>query len=719
MNRKNFSSQGLSVKTRFTLILFLVAIGAVLSIAIFSWASNRDTLNAQAITKLEAIRATRAVELQRYIRAMRSQIEMLTEDDMFITAMVDFNRMFEELNTTPIPPDWDDALQAYYEKEYLPRLVKNIVGEPVYESYRPRSQASRYLQYQYLVANAAPFDRKGSLVRAEDESKYTVIHARYQDYFRRFIATFRYEDLYFVNYDNGQIVYSVQKRPDFATSLTEGAYRRSGLADVVAAVQANPTRRSLSIVDFQPYQPLLAAPAGFIAGPIYNGLHIVGILAFQLPSAEINRVLNADRQWAPIGLGETGEVYLVGSDLLMRSNARLFIENPDQYKARLKAMGVSDASLTKLEQFNTTGLLQTINTASARAALSGESGTILTSNYLGDWVLSSYEPVDIGGARYALITEMRADEILQPISTLQRQLIVATSILILLIVFLSIVLSTWLLRPLTLLVDGLPVDAHDQRVLNIAKRHDEFGVIAGTVGALIGQERAQRQQIETENRQRLALLTANLPTYAVERFTNGRQNFWELVPKVTVVMINLLDQAIGKPKASQVSEMMGKTEEALFNVAQRYDLELFTLHGGGFLAVSGLSTPHPDHIRRGVDFALAAVTTVMRLSTDAQPRTIQIGIETGPVFAGIPELRRNGFLVVGQTVQTAQALMNTAASNQIVITDVIQSSIGEYYILKQRTRDPLWSSVTGDTWLIEPHTTTDAIEALPSESRSS
>ena len=57
---------------------------------------------------------------------------------------------------------------------------------------------------------------------------------------------------------------------------------------------------------------------GFIASPIYDGYRKVGVLIFQMPLAAITEIMGERA-----GLGNTGETYMVGPDMLMRSDSYL------------------------------------------------------------------------------------------------------------------------------------------------------------------------------------------------------------------------------------------------------------------------------------------------------------------------------------------------------------------------------------------------------------
>jgi len=116
------------------------------------------------------------------------------------------------------------------------------------------------------------------------------------------------------------------------------------------------------------------------------------------------------------GLGETGESYIVSSDLHMRSRSRFF---PHIDPARIE-----------------------VNTTAARLALQGISGIEIIDDYRGAKVLSVFRPMEITGLEWIIISEIDKNEALKPIHLLRKQMFVAG--LLVTLVFFTI--TTYLAR---------------------------------------------------------------------------------------------------------------------------------------------------------------------------------------------------------------------------------------------------------------------------------
>ena len=123
--------------------------------------------------------------------------------------------------------------------------------------------------------------------------------------------------MYFLVSSTGDMVYSYYKETDYATSLTSGPYANSAIGK--AFKQASELQSGQSVfVDFEQYLPSYAAPAAFIASPMMDESgYLQGVMIAQVPLDKLNGIMG-NRS----GMGETGETYLVGRDLLARSDAR-------------------------------------------------------------------------------------------------------------------------------------------------------------------------------------------------------------------------------------------------------------------------------------------------------------------------------------------------------------------------------------------------------------
>ena len=357
------------------------------------------TLRHEAFQKLEAVREIKRQAVEQYFQTINNQIVTFAEDKMVIDTMRQFREYFREFKEeSGISPDklkqMRSELLTYYNGEFTNEFKNQNGGQtPQTEEYfRKLDDDSIALQYHYIRANENPLGSKHLLNRAPDTSRYSGLHEIIHPVLRNYLEKFEYYDIFLVDPDTGDIVYTVFKELDYSTSLIDGPYAQSNIGEVFRKAIAEGTKGAAVFVDYAKYVPSYDAPASFIASPIYDGDERIGIAIFQIPLGRISSIMGERA-----GLGKTGETYLVGPDKLMRSDSYLDLENHSVV-----------ASFKNPEKGK-------VETEAAQKALSGETGAAVIIDYNGNPVLSAYTPVKIGHLVWALIAEIDVAEAFSPV----------------------------------------------------------------------------------------------------------------------------------------------------------------------------------------------------------------------------------------------------------------------------------------------------------------
>ncbi len=232
----------------------------------------------------------------------------------------------------------------------------------------------------YITENPKPRGYLLDLDDAGDGSAYSELHARTHPVARQFVTRRDYYDFFLIG-PQGDIYYTVEKESDFATNLLTGPWKASGLAQVFIEARNGEAGYLVAVSDMQNYGPSAEAAAIFIATAIHDeDESFLGVLALQLPTDRILGIMSYRE-----GMGNSGETYVVGEDLLMRSDSRF-----------------SEAS---------TVLSLKVDTLGARRALAGEQGRAVIDDYRGIPVMSGYAPLQLGKHRWAVLAEIDEAEI--------------------------------------------------------------------------------------------------------------------------------------------------------------------------------------------------------------------------------------------------------------------------------------------------------------------
>ena len=566
------------------------------------------------------------------------------------------------------------------------------------------TQAAQYLQYHYLANNSLITGEKKKLTDARDGSDYSKFHGEYHPIFRDIIEKFGYYDLFLIDFNTEEIVYSVEKETDFATSLQRGPYRRSNLAAVVEAVKDNPGKGFVQVADFKPYAPSYGAPAAFFAAPIYNGPHIVGILAVQFPVDRLNQILTENQNW--YGLGETGEVYLVGEDFLMRSVSRFLIQDPEGYQANLRDAGLSDRTIDLIKHLNTSILLQPVKTKAAQLAIAGVSGTTIVDDYRGIPVLSSHGRLKIEGLEWGILAEIDRSEAFEPLYALQTSLIILAAIIVLLVIWLSNLIAQNFVKPIQTLIDAASQVREGKQDIEVKlDREDEFGELGQAFNSMLHKMGIQTELLERKDQENKALLLNFLPDVVVARVKQGEAEIADAIPQVTVLFARIvgLTELSRYKSAKEVAAILNQVIKTFDEQAKQYGVERQNTMGANYVAVCGLSRAYLDHVDRTINFALGILETLQPINDEHQVDLgLRIGIHSGAIMAGIIGTQKFSYHLWGETVNVAANLDNKVllGLNSIVVTQPIRESLADQHMFVPYQSVEIEDLGQLETWLL-------------------
>ncbi|ACS79964.1 methyl-accepting chemotaxis protein [Maridesulfovibrio salexigens] len=242
---------------------------------------------------------------------------------------------------------------------------------------------------------------------ASDE--YKEVHQYAATPFIPFVETLGYDDAILIN-DYGRVLFSIKKEKDLGADLKKGKYKNTNLARAFEEA----VKGQIVFADFEPYAPMGGAPIAFICAPVRSHAgDIQGVVALRIPLKEINSIMTLRT-----GMGKTGESYLVGPDLLMRSDSEL---NPDR--------SVSSSFKNK----------KNVESKAVKLALEGKSDTDIIEDVNNTDQLVAYTPLEIGKTRWALISEIHKEEAFEAVTTLRTFALIISGITAILVVLVTLV----------------------------------------------------------------------------------------------------------------------------------------------------------------------------------------------------------------------------------------------------------------------------------------
>ncbi|OUR78044.1 hypothetical protein A9Q83_08620 [Alphaproteobacteria bacterium 46_93_T64] len=352
----------LRISQKLPLIIITSSLLMALILGFTSYFQSSSALQVEVQNKLQTALQGRRSSLEEYLKSIQEDLRITAANPMVRFAIEDFRLGWLDLD-----------------------------GNPTEE-----------LQKLYIEDNPFPTGEKEKLDAADDWSEYSIAHKKYHIWFRKMLQERAYYDIFLFDRD-GNLVYTVFKELDYATNLTTGKWKDTDLGNAFRSAKGNPTTDFQAFFDFKPYAPSYDAPASFISSPILDADgEFVGVLAFQMPIDRINHIMQDT-----VGMGRSGESYIVGSDFLMRSDSRFSDE--------------------------TTILKRSVKTEQVKQALDGQVDVIQSVDYRDIKVEAAFGAIDFLGTRWAVISEIDLEEFDEPIIAM-RNTIMALSVGLLIVI---------------------------------------------------------------------------------------------------------------------------------------------------------------------------------------------------------------------------------------------------------------------------------------------
>ena len=375
----------LSLRVKLISSMLIIGLIPFILISVITLINTEKSLKHAVEIELGVVRDLKADGLNQYINTITSQIKLVAANNATLDAFERFNDAFQYYPVEN-PVQNSESVKSYWVDQFATKYQAENQQPFKTDSYfNALSPKAIQLQADFISNNPQPLGNKNALVDLNNQTTYSNVHSKYHPWFDQYLNEFGYYDIFLVNL-KGEVIYSVFKELDFATSLNSGPWAKSGLAEAFNKgknLQAGETY----FTDLALYAPSYDAPAGFASSPIYKDGSVEGVLVFQMPLERITKIMSQRS-----GLGETGESYLIGSDKLMRSDSYL---DPDGH------------SVVNSFRYPEKGMVETL---AADLALSGKAGVQEIIDYNGNPVLSSYKPIQFGEHQWAIIVEIDVAE---------------------------------------------------------------------------------------------------------------------------------------------------------------------------------------------------------------------------------------------------------------------------------------------------------------------
>ncbi|OBK19497.1 adenylate/guanylate cyclase domain-containing protein [Mycobacterium asiaticum] len=627
----------ISIQSKILVALLLSSILSVAVIGVLAGISGRSALREVESERLIELRESQKRQIEALFQEVTNSLDVYSSGFSVDQAIIALSAGFNQLANANITGPQQQSIVSYYENHMI-KPMQRLTGEKIdLNAVLPNSNAQRYLQANYTAVSAPD---STPVLDAGDGSPWSAANARYDFYMRDIVTRFDYRDALLLDMD-GNVVYSVRKGPDLGTNILTGPYRQSNLREAYQkALRANDVE-FVWITDFQPYQPALGAPTAWVVSPVGINGKTDGVMALPVPIAKINRIMTANKNWDAAGMGAATETYLAGGDNLMRSDSRLFLQDPKEYRSEVIAAGTSSEIADRAIRLGGTTLVQPIHSAGLKAALRGDTGVVVDTDYTGNKELEAYAPLDIPNSdlHWAILATRDDSDAFARLGRFSKSLAVTVAGMIFAISVASMLIAQAAVRPVRRLEEGTQrISSGDYEVNIPVTSRDEIGDLTNAFNEMSRNLAIKEELLNEQRRENDRLLLALMPESVVRRYRQGDSTIAQMHQDVAIIFADIVgvdeisDDVPEDELVGIVDDLFGQFDSA----AEALGVERIRTFHNGYLASCGVITPRLDSIHRSIEFALEMRRIIERFNSRSRHDLgLRVGINTGNVVSGL------------------------------------------------------------------------------------
>ena len=217
--------------------------------------------------------------------------------------------------------------------------------------------------------------------------------------------------------------------------------------------------------------------------------------------------------------------------------------------------------------------------------------------------------------------------------------------------------------------------------------NDELTSLANTINSMLQALESSSKELAAEREKTEHLLLNILPESIAKRLKQKEVTIADSFEEVTV----LFGDIVGFTKlSSQISprELVGLLNEIFSRfdrLVEQYGLEKIKTIGDSYMVVGGLPLIRTDHAEAIANFALDMQQELETFNAETgQAFRMRIGINTGPVVAGVIGIKKFIYDLWGDTVNTASRMESHGLPGTIHVSSTTYERLQDNYLFQER-----------------------------------
>ena len=183
------------------------------------------------------------------------------------------------------------------------------------------------------------------------------------------------------------------------------------------------------------------------------------------------------------------------------------------------------------------------------------------------------------------------------------------------------------------------------------------------------------------------LLLNILPEPIAQRLKMAESTIADSFASVTVLFADLVNftEISAQIPPRELVELLNRIFSEFDQLSEKHSLEKIKTIGDAYMVVGGLPKPRADHAEAIAEMALDMQQAISHFKRDNdEPFYLRIGINTGPVVAGVIGTKKFTYDLWGDTVNVASRMESQGMPGGIQVTTTTYEQLRDKYVFEER-----------------------------------
>lgn len=203
----------------------------------------------------------------------------------------------------------------------------------------------------------------------------------------------------------------------------------------------------------------------------------------------------------------------------------------------------------------------------------------------------------------------------------------------------------------------------------------------------ITERKAAEAALRSEQEKSERLLLNILPPTIAEQLKQEHSTIADGFAEATVLFADIVGftKIAARVSPTELVHLLNKIFSRFDQLVEKHGLEKIKTIGDAYMVVGGLPLPRPDHAEAIALMALDMQAEINQFSLETgEPFSIRIGINTGPVVAGVIGLKKFIYDLWGDTVNIASRMESHGIPGAIQVTPDTYELLKDKFFLQKR-----------------------------------